>query len=152
MMDDSNSLNNLVSALYESISFGPGEKPDWNRFRELFINEALLLPPSGVSRGKSKAMNIDEYISFASSMIERNTELREKGFAEIEINRIVEKFGSIAHIFSIYHSFFATEGENQIHRGVNSIQAVEISSGWRISSFLWEIEDEKEKIPEKYLP
>src|SRR5204863_1393939 len=92
-------MDAIVASLYNVIS-GPPGKRNWDRFRSLFIPGARLIPTGRRQTGEvgSRVLTPDEYVTRSSPLLEQN------GFFEREVSRRVEKFGSIAHIFSTYES------------------------------------------------
>ncbi|CAN5719022.1 hypothetical protein BH23GEM9_BH23GEM9_12350 [soil metagenome] len=85
--------------------------------RSLFVSDGRLIPTGRRQDGTGvhRMLTVEDYITGSGAA------LVEMGFREIEIGRIVERFGSIAHAFSTYHSFRGTETE-PFMRGINSIQ------------------------------
>lgn len=73
-----------------------------------------------------------------------------EGFQEREINRVVRKFGNIAHVFSTYE-FSASDGKEK-GRGVNSIELFWDGTRWWISSASWDEERPNNPIPKEFLP
>jgi hypothetical protein len=61
----------------------------------------------------------------------------------------IERFGNIAHLWSSYglHS----DGK-QVARGINSIEAVKETGGWRVTSIVVQAESATMPLPKKYLP
>ena len=41
--EDGRSIDSLVSALYESMSFLPEDEPDWQRLQNLFMENAIFI-------------------------------------------------------------------------------------------------------------
>ena len=60
-----------------------------------------------------------------------------------------ERYGKIAHLWSSYalHS----DGK-QVARGINSIQAIKETRGWRITSIMVQAESTTAPLPKEYLP
>ena len=61
----------------------------------------------------------------------------------------IERYGNIAHLWSSYalHS----DGK-QVARGINSIQAIKESGGWRVMVIMAQAETATAPLPEEYLP
>ena len=79
------SLDHILDALYASISEEKGEKRDWEHFRNLFVEEARLMPSRKNEEGKIafRILTPDSYIETSGKWLEEN------GFYEVEINREV---------------------------------------------------------------
>jgi len=101
---DTASTQAIIKALYEGISRRPGECPDWQRLRPLFINGARIIPPA--AEGNPPPMwTLEQF----TERVNRNVrQLRakgiEQGFYERERANRTDTFGSIAHVWSTYES------------------------------------------------
>ena len=111
--DDVSSLDNILKALYASISGEKGEKRDWDRFNYLFTEEARLIPSSKNREGKVgyRILTPEEYVQTSGSWLEEN------GFYEVEISREVEEYGSLVHVFSTYESYRSKKDEKTLCTG-----------------------------------
>ena len=138
--------DSIIAAVYDVIS-GPAGKRDWDRFRSLFIPGARLIPTSPRPTGEvgSRVLTVDDYVQRAGAFFEK------EGFFEREVSRRLEKFGSIAHIFSTYESRHAKEDAKPFQRGINSIQLMSDGKRWWIVTIFWQGEDEKNPLPPEYL-
>ncbi len=142
---DVSSIDAIVKALYESITFREGEKPNLERLCSLFTPKApfIRITQDGVNK-----LDLD---SFLSSFSERIKTGAMKSFYEGEISRKTHAFGSIAQVFTTYKKGINTENPKSMVRGINSIQLFRDGQRWWISSILWQDETEDNPIPEKYL-
>lgn len=70
--EDVSSLDNILEALYASISGEKGEARDWDRFRNLFIPEARLMPSGPNAEGGIgyRIWTPDEYVERAGTSLE----------------------------------------------------------------------------------
>ena len=80
------------------------------------------------------------------------TRVKARGDALLEEKQLkfhIERFGNIAHLWSSYglHS----DGK-QVARGINSIEAVKETGGWRVTSIVVQAESAAMPLPKKYLP
>lgn len=142
---DVSSIDGLLDALYESITFSEGEKPDMERFRSLFIPNAPFIrnTPDG-----PHSMNLE---SFLFSFNERVESHALKSFHESEIARKTQSFGGIAHVFSTYQKGMNTADPRSFGRGINSIQLYYDGSRWWACAITWEDESPDNPIPPQYL-
>ena len=145
---DVESVDAILTAVYDAISGPAGEARDWDRFRSLFIPGARLIPTSGPSpQGYGRAVwSPDEYIERAGAGLQRN------GFFEREIHRVEERYGPVVHAFSTYESRRTAADPDPFARGVNSFQLFWDGSRWWVVSIFWYGETETHPIPERYLP
>ena len=137
-----------MSALYASISGDKGVERDWDRFKNLFIEEARLMPS-----GKNKEGKTGYRIMTPSGYVESSGKwLVENGFHEVEINRVTEEYGSLVHVWSTYESYRSKADEKPFMRGINSIQLMNDGERWWIMHIYWLGEKEALPLPEQYLP
>ena len=144
--DDVTSIDAIITALYASISGDAGVERDWDRFRNLFIEEAQLIPTGQRPDGTVAyaVYSAEDYIERSGSVLERD------GFHELEVSREIEQFRNIAHVFSTYEST-RTEGGEVFMRGINSIQLLWDNQRWWIVSVYWSPENAGHPIPGQYL-
>lgn len=144
---DVETVNAIISSLYNVISGPAGEKRNWERMRTLFMPEAKMMAtgkkPDG-TMGK-RVMTVEDYISLAGPTLEKD------GFFEKEISRKMEQYGSVVHLFSTYESRRKEEDTKPFMRGINSIQLWYDGKRWWIVSVFWQGESPDNPIPEKYL-
>ena len=144
------SINAIVMALYEAISFPPGGQPNYDRLRSLFVPDGRLIPPLLNGRVPVEVIDLETFIS--RSMVNVQTsELGRRGFHEKEISRFTEAFGNIAHVFSTYEARFTKNETVPLARGINSIQLVTDGKRWWVLTVFWVDESADRLIPEKYL-
>lgn len=143
---DVETIDSTIAALYDVISGPPGPR-DWDRFRNLFAEDARLVSSSFRDDGTHvlRQRSADGYIESSGAFLEEN------GFFEVEIARTLERFGPIAHAFSTYQTKREADGE-PMGRGINSIQLVNDGDRWSILTIFWTNERDDNPLPEKYLP
>jgi len=139
------SIDGIIKAFYETISGGKGVPRQWSRDKTLYAPDVRFVAMSEQG-GKVRAsvMNHNQYVN------NTNEFLVAEGFQEREINRVVRRFGNIAHVFSVYE--FTTDGGKEKGRGVNSIQLFWDGARWWISSASWDEERPGNPIPKDFLP
>ncbi|MGD8727366.1 MAG: hypothetical protein PVH40_06955 [Gemmatimonadales bacterium] len=145
---DVESIDAILSALYDVISGPAGQARNWDRFRSLFVDGARLSPtglPQGSSTVRTRFMSVEDYVAGSGGFIE------ERGFFESEVGRITEQFGAIAHAFSSYQSQWTPDGE-VFQRGINSIQLLWDNQRWWILSIFWWGVGPDEELPARYFP
>lgn len=141
---DVSTIDGIIKAFYETISGGKGVPRQWSRDKTLYISDVRFVNMSEQD-GKIRAsiMNHNQYVN------NTNEFLVGEGFQEREINRVVRRFGNIAHVFSVYE--FTTEGGKTKGRGINSIQLFWDGTRWWISSAAWDEERPGNPIPKEFL-
>ena len=145
--EDVGSLQAIVASLYDSIS-GPAGQRDWRRLRSLFLPGARLIPSRHQPDGANfaRVLSVEEFINAIEPRI------RSEGFFEREIHRRVERFGSVAHVFSSYESKHARDDARPFVRGINSIQLFFDGKRWWVVTIFWDSERPDQEIPAEYLP
>ena len=144
--EDVTSIDSIIEALYASISGPAGQERDWDRFKNLFIPEAKLIPTGQRQDGSVgyTAWGVEEYIERV------RPQFLQTGFFEDEISRETEQFGNIAHVFSTYKSM-REEGGDVFARGINSFQLLWDVERWWVVSVYWSAENANHPIPSEYL-
>jgi hypothetical protein len=143
---DVDSIEHILTAVYDVIS-GPAASPrDWDRFRSLFYTGARLVPSRRDKDGKVTANSLtpEEYIVRAQPFFEK------EGFFESPVANRIESWDHVAHVWSTYESRHA-KGEKPFARGINSFQLLFDGSRWWVLSIYWEGEEPAHPLPEKYL-
>jgi hypothetical protein len=142
---DVSTIDGVMKAFYEAISGGKGVPRQWARDATLYTPRAYYVGMSERA-GKIRAgmMTKQQYVNG------NNAFLISEGFTEREINRVVRRFGNIAHVFSAYE--YTTEAKpNEKVRGVNSLQLHWDGTRWWISAVSWDEERPNNPIPKELL-
>ncbi len=144
---DVESVDAIISAVYDVISGPAGQARDWDRWRSLFIPEARLIAVARTPDGANqyRVMTPEEYVQGSGSYLEQN------GFFEQEIGRTQEGFGPVVHLFSAYQSKRTMEDEEPFARGINSFQLFHDGSRWWVVTIYWTAERPDLPIPGEYL-
>lgn len=142
---DVDSLDSIIRALYDSISFRAGEQPDSNRLRSLFMPGAQLVH---VKTDVVDTMDVETFINRLIQQIQAGS-LTE--FIEAELARRTETFGNIAQVFSTFETRLVTDYRSSSARGINSIQLMRYGDRWWITNLLWDDEQSDKPIPPEYL-
>ncbi|MCY3547276.1 MAG: hypothetical protein OXH49_10395 [Gemmatimonadetes bacterium] len=148
---DVESVEAIVTAVYESISGNAGVPRDWDRFRSLFLPGARLMPVATehLENGRRSSINSASPEEFAAGS---EGFFEEQGFFEVEIGNVTETYGDIAHRFSSYASFYTDDpNEEPFNRGINSFQLLHDGERWWILTIFWQHEPDAGPIPDKYL-
>ncbi len=143
--EDSTSIDSLIRALYQSITFSEDGAPNLERFRSLFHPEAhfIRINPEGVDE-----MNLTTFISSFSQRIGSG---QLKSFHESEISRRTDSYAGIAQVFSTYQKGMNTQNPEEFSRGINCIQLYHDGQRWWIISIIWQDEQPDNPIPEEYI-
>lgn len=144
---DVESLEAIVGALYECVSDAKGNARDWDRFRNLFLPEARLIPTGSRSGTFGyRIMTPEEYA------LQTGEWLKENDFYEKEIHRVTQQYASLATVWSTYESRHLPTDEEPFMRGINVVQLVHDGDRWWIVSVVWLQESAENPLPSRYLP
>jgi hypothetical protein len=140
----STTLEELTKALDEAIS-GPTDK-DRKCLRDLLLPDARLTPIRKTSEGSFVALSLtlDDWISAIGSS-------GRTAFYERQVKVRAEMYGHFAHLWSTYEIRSTVDGP-ATGTGINSVQAVNDGTRWRVLTVLWEPDSTAGPIPEKYKP
>lgn len=144
---DVQNIDNLMVALYASISGEKGEARDWDRFRNLMLPGSRLIPTAGGENGVNtyQIMTPEDFIENTDPYFVEN------GFFEYEINREEHHYGRIVHVMSTYGSKRSKADAEPFNRGINSIQLFNDGERWWVVTIYWAHESEENPIPERYM-
>ncbi len=145
------SVDAIIAALYDTISFPPNGQPNWDRTRNLFIPGARVIPPRQEEQGEYPVMSVEGFVEWANQLA-KTAGLYATGFYEKQVAQTIEAFGNIVHVFSTYETRCTPADPQPFERGINSIQLAWDQGRWWVVTIFWEIETEDKLIPEKYLP
>lgn len=147
---DVQSIDSILRALYESVSFHPPAEPDWERLKSLFSPNARIVPPQPPSQAVFPSeLTVEEYIERYKINL-ASGDLRVRGFTEAEFGRRIERFGNVAHAFSTYFARHLPEDAQPFIRGINSIQLIYFRERWWVLSLAWD-DERTMPIPFEYL-
>ncbi len=137
-------LEELIRALDDAVS-GFADK-DRTCLRELLMPEATMSPLAKKPDGSyaPHTLTVDGWIDA----------VKKRGhseFYERQVKVSSEVYGHIAHLWSTYEIRPTPDGKPQV-RGINSIQAVNDGTHWRVLEIQWQAETTDEPVPAKYLP
>jgi hypothetical protein len=144
-VNDVESIESIMNALYDVISGDAGVPRDWDRFKNLFTNDARLIPTFQDKEGKTgyRTMTPADYVQMFTTRVTT-------GFHEKELDRVAEEFGNIAHVFSTYETKEKADGP-VVQRGINSVQLLKTNDRYYIMNIFWSGETKEKGIPDKYL-
>jgi hypothetical protein len=125
-------LDDCIRKLYEVISFEADGAPDWPGMQSVFAPFARItrITPEGVD-----ALDLSEFQAMMSEFLDAGAL---GSFYELEVERRVERFGSIAHVLSAYETRRSAAARSPLGRGLNSIQLMWNGKDWSVISLMWD--------------
>jgi hypothetical protein len=123
-------IDDVITAMYDSVCFERGERPDWERQGALFAPHARLVRVNdeGVFEFDPASFRDDLDGKISSGVI--------ASFWEGELQRETKEFGEIAHVLSLYETR-PSRGAEPASRALKSIQMFKRSGRWWISAMIW---------------
>jgi len=134
-------IDYVTEDFYESLSFMDGEMPDLDTVRDLFFEEGLLI---NMSFGKPVTYTVGSFTAALEQQIEEGQLTQ---FMQRELYSKTEIFGRIAQRTSVYEYSLAYFEIENLPKGVNYIQFIQVDDIWRISSMAWSDEGENYRVP-----
>lgn len=136
--EDVRDIPRLIAAMYECISGPAGAPRDWARFRHLHKPQALSLRTVVLGDGSTRAdiFTQDQYIADVEPFFAANA------FHEQEVAHRIERFGQVAHVWSLYEARTAPDSPQLLKRGANSIQLCHEQDRWWVVCTIWDNERE----------
>jgi hypothetical protein len=136
-----NELSSLATEFFQAVSFTTGEKPDYQRIHDLFVEGGLLIKNTGPA---PEISSVEGFIAPRQALVD-SAQLT--AFEETEIDHRIDVFGQIAHYLCTYAKSAVTNGVASQGRGVVSIQFVRTAGAWKMSSMVWDDERDGLTIP-----
>jgi len=143
-------IDGIIKAYYEAVSFTSGKQPDYKQLRILFHPQGQLVPPRKDKESAIEVLPLEVYIKQSVEHIVL-AGIERKGMITTEIARRAQSFGSIVQIFSTFEVRYAAGEPVPIHRGIYSIQLVRDRHRWWIHSVMWDHEKPGTPLPRAYL-
>ena len=146
--EDVTTIESIITAFYEVVSGPAGTPRQWERDRGLYMPEARLVSigiTQGESQPRAKVMSHEQFVEDADAAMVQH------GFYEKEKNRLIQRFGNIAHVWTTYETRQSKDSP-VLERGVNSIALYYDGTRWWITSVLWDIERPGNAIPDSLQP
>jgi hypothetical protein len=132
-----------IPAALDAAITGPADK-DRACMKALLIPDARMMFVSLGADGTPsyRLETLDDWIGRVKAR--GHTLLEEK-----QLKFKIERYGNIAHLWSSYA--LRSDGK-QVARGINSIQAIKETGGWRVTSIIVQAESAAAPLPKEYLP
>ena len=145
---DVESIEAIVTALYDVISGPASQARDWDRFRSLFLPGARLVFAQTTAAGEERLhpLTVEDFIRIVTPLY-----ATDGGFFERDIGHRIDRFGNVAHVFTAYETRRAGPDGPVVARGINSVQLVRHEGRWWVANLAWDSERPGNPIPPEYL-
>jgi hypothetical protein len=133
----------VIRQLFDLVTFGPGERPDLEKVRSLFIKEAVIVLRT--SREGNTTFDVDGFIADWESFIVTPA-VKEKGFEEKIIRLKPMVLGDMAQMLVLYEAQIpgSPRGPQQ---GVDNFLLIKRDGKWRIAAVTNEIPGPERPLP-----
>lgn len=127
-------LDRIAHAFFGAVSFEQGDKPNYRKIHELFVEQGLLIKNSG------QVPEISTLVAFIEPRQASVNAGDLTRFHEAELSETTQVFGNVAHRFSTYAKSGTLKGVSFEAKGMITTQFIHTPQGWRISSMAWDDE------------
>ncbi|WP_346859128.1 hypothetical protein [uncultured Draconibacterium sp.] len=134
----------LVSKLYDLVTFNKNELPDWDNVKALFLDEALVVLRT--SRTENKVFSLDGFINEFKVFIE-DSNVETTGFSETVLKTHGKVFGDIAWFMVLYEA--QIPGTERKNLGVDHFSLAKTGGEWKIVSIINKIPTQDRPVPEE---
>jgi hypothetical protein len=132
-----------VRQLYELIGAGPGEVPDWEPVRALFLPESVIVLRS--SREALRILSRDGFIQDFDDFY-GTPQVQESGFEEEILELKSTEFGDMAQVWVLYEARIPGVGGN---RGLDNFSLIRRGGTWRVAAITNEVVLPSAPMPEE---
>jgi hypothetical protein len=123
-------LDEVIATMYASMSFAPGEQPDWD------AQSAVFAPHARLVRVRDDGIYEFDPYSFRENLEEMIASGALPSFFERELWRDAQVYGDLAHVLSAYEMRASRNGD-VLCRAIKSIQLFQHDNRWWISAMIW---------------
>jgi len=124
----------LIENTYKLMTFGPGDKPDWETIKDLFIEDGVIVLRT--SRTDMSIMDRNGFIDLWIRDYERG--LKETGITEKKVIDRYEIMGDIATCYIIY-AITIPDKDYPPQYGIDCFHLLKQNDRWHITSIVNEV-------------
>lgn len=137
----------IVQALHDVVSADAGQQRDWDRFRELFLDGAMISMAV-------KSPHMPGLMVATPEELIQQTEANyaETGFHEIPLIYEVKEFGATALVTNSFEIRLRRDDEDPMIRGLSHFQLLHDGERWWIVSNISTVETSDWKLPPAFDP
>lgn len=121
----------VIAQLFNAISFEENTAPSMSDIKPLFVQRGLL---TNFNEETPLTLPVSDFIQYFENQVARG---EIPSLEDREVYQHTEIHGRIAHRTSFYEARFKSNDLQPFAVGVNSIQLIKTSEGWRIVSMTW---------------
>jgi len=138
----------VVTELYDLVTFDAGTTPDWDRVRNLFLPEAVIVLRT--SRTASTVFTLEGFVADFVRFIERGNVVQ-SGFTEKIVRMKPWAFRDMAHALVLYEASIPGSGR-PAQLGIDSFSLIRRDGRWWIIAIANDIPDSANPVPGELAP
>jgi hypothetical protein len=136
-MDDEEAIRKLIADHFEAMKWDSETVPDWDRFREDFLSDALLF---GAAR-PVQARTVYGFIERMETVARMNLDTFEEHTHGMKILR----FGNVAVVLAMSEML---ENNSEVNHDISGYLLVKSEGRWSIAAHAWDQASEEKPVPE----
>lgn len=137
-------LQALIGEFFAAVSFPEGGAPRYERIRDLFVPQGLLIKNSGDT---PEISDVDAFIAPRQELVDSG---RLTAFEEVELEGRDEGLLNVAQRWSTYSKRGVQDGVAFSATGIITTQFIATPTGWRMTSMAWDDERPGLEVPADY--
>ncbi len=138
--DDETAIRALIGAHFESLTWTPTTRADWDTFAADFLPDASLFPAAR----PAQARTLDGFIERMNGVAQGSL----RSFEEHTLGMRVLAFGNVAVVLAASEML---ENETDVNHDVSAYLLVKTEGEWRIAAHAWDQASEEMPVPESLL-
>ena len=138
--DDETAIRALIGAHFESLTWTPTTRADWDTFAADFLPDASLFPAAR----PAQARTLDGFIERMNGVAEGSL----RSFEEHTLGMRVLAFGNVAVVLAASEML---ENGTDVNHDVSAYLLVKTEGEWRIAAHAWDQASEETPVPESLL-
>ncbi|HSG37176.1 MAG TPA: hypothetical protein VLA27_07040 [Paracoccaceae bacterium] len=139
-MNDEQEIRALIAGHFEALKWGGGEEPDWPRFREDFLPQAVLI---GAAR-PATVRSVEGFIERMDTVARKNLETFEEHTGGMKILR----YGNVAVVLA---SSDLLENGSDRSVDLSGYLLVKSEGRWSIAAHAWDQAGQEFKRPDDWI-
>jgi len=136
-MDDEEAIRKLIGEHFEAMKWEPGVDPDWDRFRDDFLSDALLL---GAAR-PVQARTVDGFVERMETIARKNLDT----FEEHTRGMKILCFGNVAVVLAMSELL---ENGSEVNHDISGYLLVKSEGRWSIAAHAWDQASDEKRVPD----
>lgn len=143
---DYSTVAGVIEGLYGTVSFDPGQEPNWDEARSYFLPDAVVVfAPRG--EAPLQVMDLEGWIDDFQGFY-NGRDLVTTGFREGIAGTTVTEYGNLAHAFVVFEPRVGPNWDGPTTPGLDSLELVRNDGRWWIAAITTQFSSAELPIPE----